>query len=283
MKLFHPQKPPGLLMKILAALMFIFAALGLFNNIDTLRDQGYLLAWVGSENNVRHPFALPGVFGLMVGLAGALVLGVFGWLFLYRIKLALGCSVLAVLLMIGGTMGMIPCEGGAAVKCDLAAPAAGVPNFDLSLFQARWESFGLMQALACAVLVVWLMRVFLLLMAAYYARQSRNWPGTPATITESQVSVVETTPYQWGWSVRYWYGVNGENYDGERVFFGGMVPRRVALAIVAKFPLHAAVTAYYQPDNPARSVLMPGTNKYNWQGFLFTPLYWLAALLLWLA
>jgi uncharacterized protein DUF3592 len=61
-------------------------------------------------------------------------------------------------------------------------------------------------------------------------------------------------------SVRYSYCVAGKEYQSTRLYIGRPVfygVSAVAAAAAAKYPPHARVPVYYNPDNPAEAVLEP--------------------------
>lgn len=61
-------------------------------------------------------------------------------------------------------------------------------------------------------------------------------------------------------SVRYSYRVGDKDYQSTRLYIGRPVFNglsSVAAATVAKYPPHAPVRVYYNPDNPAQAVLEP--------------------------
>lgn len=93
------------------------------------------------------------------------------------------------------------------------------------------------------------------------ARQSaQSWPSTPGTVLMSSV--------QWGSGshsgssypvVVYQYSVNGQSYQSQTIKAGEQYLNvRVmgqAQATVARYPIGANVTVYYNPANPAESAL----------------------------
>ena len=61
-------------------------------------------------------------------------------------------------------------------------------------------------------------------------------------------------------SVRYAYRVGDKDYQSTRLYIGRPVfygLSSVAAATAAKYPPHARVQVYYNPDNPAQAVLEP--------------------------
>ncbi len=111
------------------------------------------------------------------------------------------------------------------------------------------------------------------LLAGYYwgrkkAQASLSWPHTQGKVLESYVRQDtredfedNTTTVVYFPEVRYGYTVNGEEYVGRQISFGG-VPggTRPSLAqkVVDRYPEGAEVTVYYNPDKPSEAVLEHG-------------------------
>lgn len=95
------------------------------------------------------------------------------------------------------------------------------------------------------------------------ARAARSWSLTDGRIMQSRVeSYVDqsdsdsTLMYQA--VVEYRYTVSGSNYEGNRVRFGGGGASSVeesAAKVVREFHRGLTVPVYYDPQNPAKSVL----------------------------
>lgn len=66
--------------------------------------------------------------------------------------------------------------------------------------------------------------------------------------------------------VAYGYTVNDQYYKSEQIRVGAWrtSQKEAAEAILAKYPLGQEVTAYYNPSNPAQSVLEPGIYAGSW-------------------
>jgi len=106
----------------------------------------------------------------------------------------------------------------------------------------------------------------------FYARRKASktysWPATEGRIEISRVTVSEdwdpdtnTRTISYAPEVRYSYKVNGKDYLGSRIWFGGAPGgsnRRKVEAIVARYPLGSRVTVYYNPEKPAEAVLVRG-------------------------
>lgn len=90
-------------------------------------------------------------------------------------------------------------------------------------------------------------------------RQSEGWQEAAGTITESAVKV-ETSgegPDASWCHVVYEYVVGGRRYTGKRVEFGDrhFLTRKKSSRHLQRYPLHARVPVYFDPANPADSVL----------------------------
>jgi hypothetical protein len=112
------------------------------------------------------------------------------------------------------------------------------------------------------------------------ALKSLAWPTVRDLIVDSKVHR-HTRRYRWDWHVGYRYCVDGRHYKGWRVYYGSTVPISVARKIVRKFPAESTAAVYYDPLMPARSVLVPGANRYTYLGFLIGPICWSMALVFW--
>ncbi len=100
------------------------------------------------------------------------------------------------------------------------------------------------------------------------AGESAGWPATQGKIVLSTVMTsttrhrtdsgmwVERTSYFP--KVRYEYSVLGKAYTGERIAFGaakGHSAPADAEKVLARYPVGATVTVYYNPRDPAEAVL----------------------------
>ncbi len=106
----------------------------------------------------------------------------------------------------------------------------------------------------------------------FYARrkaeETYGWSATEGVVEVSAVSVSEdwdtesnTRTITYTPKVRYTYEVNGERYQGYRIWFGGAPGgsnRRKVEAIVARYPQGSRVTVYYNPAKPTEAVLERG-------------------------
>jgi hypothetical protein len=90
------------------------------------------------------------------------------------------------------------------------------------------------------------------------SKAADNWPLAPGRVKNS---VMEETVSVWPAAiVIYVYEVNGKQYRGTRVRFGGTGAMHPAAAqqVLAMYPIGATVSVYYDPERPGQSVLIPG-------------------------
>ncbi|HEX6293463.1 MAG TPA: DUF3592 domain-containing protein [Herpetosiphonaceae bacterium] len=87
------------------------------------------------------------------------------------------------------------------------------------------------------------------------ALQSRSWATTPGTITRSQVQ--PGVRQQATASIHYTYLVDGKEYTGTTVYFGGFINARASDAreTVRRYSRGATVTVRYHPQRPGTSTL----------------------------
>ena len=96
------------------------------------------------------------------------------------------------------------------------------------------------------------------------AEGSQNWPSTAGSVTLSEVKQTTSTDDDGHEShgyyplVNYTYQVAGQNYTGKNITFGsklGYNQPAKASADLARYPLGAAVSVYYDPQKPSDAVL----------------------------
>lgn len=108
---------------------------------------------------------------------------------------------------------------------------------------------------------------------------SRSWPGAAAVIRRS-AAVHKYSPSGWSRSgigthvvsVGYAFEVDGRPYEGSRRSLddeGKVLSREHATKAAARLPVGAAVTAYYDPRDPAQSLLERGVPVGGVLGSLF--------------
>ncbi|WP_439575638.1 DUF3592 domain-containing protein [Phreatobacter sp.] len=95
---------------------------------------------------------------------------------------------------------------------------------------------------------------------------SRHWEEARGRIGASGIEEVEMTPAGGSWTGRrgfrsrviYSFKVNGQTYGGDRVAFGAHASSTLVRLIAGpadRYPEGSQVTVYYNPANPAESVL----------------------------
>lgn len=89
------------------------------------------------------------------------------------------------------------------------------------------------------------------------ARQSRAWTSTSGVIQTSEIIYEGVRSPRSQPRLIYTYQVNGVRYQGNRInfSFGQIFFKVEAAKVIALYPLHAAVTVYYDPAQPAQSTL----------------------------
>lgn len=127
---------------------------------------------------------------------------------------------------------------------------------------------------------------------------SRDWPTVDGEITNSAVHMTETpikkngrevpnqTSRSYSPAIQYRYTVKDQELIGTRVTIEdeSVGTEASAQAIVDKYPIRTKVKVSYQPDQPATSVLVPGSwaGSYRWflpgGGALLIPLLLLRAI-----
>ena len=115
--------------------------------------------------------------------------------------------------------------------------------------------FGLICLLIAAV-VAWLAHV-----TRAEARASRQWPTTQGVITRCDVTVRELdSGNEHKLEVAYTYTVDGATHDGDRVGPGGsptFSTEELARPAAQKYATGTTVTVWYDPQDPATSLLDP--------------------------
>lgn len=102
------------------------------------------------------------------------------------------------------------------------------------------------------------------------ANASRAWPATTGTVREASIeerarqrpaSRQRSVDYDYEIRLAYDYAVSGQAYRGTRLDAAGNTAPTwpAAVAALAGLAPGQAVTVYYDPADPRRSVLRPGT------------------------
>ena len=144
--------------------------------------------------------------------------------------------------------------------------------------------------------VIWLVIFVIMLVmcgvASWYLSRAlacRNWPSTTGLIVSAErVKHTSQGPRRQPGSITYEaklsysYTVNGVPYEGRRVSFsdfaGTSGSSQAASARLARYSPGRPVTVYYQPRNPAVSVL---ETQVRWPSIVFPIGFALLALLCW--
>jgi hypothetical protein len=106
--------------------------------------------------------------------------------------------------------------------------------------------------------------VFLAMRSKKKSEASQTWPSTSGTVMVSEIRESSSTDDD-GYTrtyyhpkVEYGYEVAGQAFTGKNISFGGQVgygsPSQVN-PVLAKYPLGANVTVYYNPEKPSEAVL----------------------------
>lgn len=100
------------------------------------------------------------------------------------------------------------------------------------------------------------------------ARTARTWSHTTGRIIRAEAEVIgrEKNKTTYAPAVGYVYEVAGQRHEGSRLTFvpqNTISPAQVR-AWLAPYPTGGEVRVYYDPRNPASSVLVPTTNGTEW-------------------
>jgi hypothetical protein len=93
------------------------------------------------------------------------------------------------------------------------------------------------------------------------AQAAKNWQSVGGKIIRSEIRTVRKRDLEERETVRsapaiaYEYNVGGKRYKGERISLAETLPESEIEAILARYPLGAQVTVYYDPADPRRAVL----------------------------
>jgi hypothetical protein len=92
-------------------------------------------------------------------------------------------------------------------------------------------------------------------------RRARRWPSAPGRITKSEVSAShlqtehEATRIVNRPAIEYAFSSNGRKYTGRRIAIGENAGGADTEATLARYPLGALVTVYFDPNDPENCVL----------------------------
>jgi hypothetical protein len=111
----------------------------------------------------------------------------------------------------------------------------------------------------------------------FLGRKSQNWPTTPGTVLYTGMETYQSRDEDgslsttYGATIQYSYEIGGTNFQGNRRTFTEVKTssRRRVGQILERYPQGSAVSVYYDPNDPANSVLETGV---GWSGYLFLAL-----------
>ena len=117
----------------------------------------------------------------------------------------------------------------------------------------------MIQIIAGAFALLGLVFIALYLRSRKQAATSQSWPGTPGTITASEMNVVEDDESGdvYAPSIAYEYRVGDRPFTSHRIRFGSASSRdrAKAEAVLGSYPAGKEVTVYYDPARPDQAVL----------------------------
>lgn len=93
------------------------------------------------------------------------------------------------------------------------------------------------------------------------AKASESWPSVEGEVLESRLESSRSKgKTSYSALVVYRYSVEGEEFEGDRVWFGqySTNKRSEMHKIVKEYPAGKAVTVYFSPDDASEAVLQPG-------------------------
>jgi hypothetical protein len=142
-----------------------------------------------------------------------------------------------------------------------------MPNLDSIMQDTMGSMFGLITLLIAGIGVVLLVAGFLV---SRTPGKSHHWPTTTGQILASTIQYRRRSggghsPYP---MVLYTYQVEGQQYQSQRIYFGGVVGGTAMTGVVKKYPIGAQVPVYYDPQNPADAVLERSTPMAKFLGLI---------------
>jgi len=97
------------------------------------------------------------------------------------------------------------------------------------------------------------------------ARRSANWPAVTGTIVRSALSREPKAGHESGFSdsidLAYSYTVDGRQFEGSRVAYGGIDKAKKAHSLHLEHPVGSTVTVFYDPASPHLCTLRRGLPK----------------------
>ncbi len=95
------------------------------------------------------------------------------------------------------------------------------------------------------------------------AKASAHWPTLPGEIKHSEIEEFGPHPVSYTCDILYEYQHNGIKYESDRVSFFGIFTLEESKSFTQQFTVDSRPFVYYNPDNPAFSVLVPGVYGKN--------------------
>jgi hypothetical protein len=97
-------------------------------------------------------------------------------------------------------------------------------------------------------------------------KKSESWPTVNGQVTQSEIGYTtgnDRTNYP---KITYAYSVDGKPYESQRVRFAAIGGRDAGEtnSVLNKFPVGSTPAVYYDPEDPAQSVLEPGACGRSW-------------------
>jgi hypothetical protein len=104
------------------------------------------------------------------------------------------------------------------------------------------------------------MLIFIAIVESRRMRKARNWPTAVGTVTASSVQGRENKPF-----VEYEFEVAGQKYRSSRITMGEPPSQGEAASILARYPVGASVTVYYDPADPHMATLERAFPRWVWK------------------
>ncbi|NDY95428.1 DUF3592 domain-containing protein [Wenzhouxiangella limi] len=104
-------------------------------------------------------------------------------------------------------------------------------------------------------------------------QQSHDWPTVTGEVVDATVTALAGTQVGLGWRVQisYDYEVDDRSFTGSRLRFsrrlGGRTRDQAEQAVVSYVP-GGPIEVHYDPEQPARSVIVPGPDRRAWFGLI---------------
>jgi len=99
------------------------------------------------------------------------------------------------------------------------------------------------------------------------ARRSASWPGVDGRIETCKIAADADALLP---DIRFSYVLDDKRYVKNIAFPSGTSPtRELSETYVQRFPQGKTVTVYYNPDDPDKATLEPGTHPGDWMVLAF--------------